>query len=183
MWTTLDLLLRNCVLSKVYINSQNTIRVLDDIFCTFRAPIRLLSDRGSCFASHDFKRFSLDKGVKNILNAVASPRSNGQVKRYNRTVLDSLKAVAIKYDENDCNISHLGKIQWRLKNTIQKTIGRTPSKVLFGIYMNGEINPILKEVTNERRENFDINTMRDEVNDRIDSDEGKQKQAYNKGRR
>ncbi|XP_072936600.1 uncharacterized protein [Epargyreus clarus] len=46
---------------------------------------RMISDRGTCFTSHAFRKFCLDKGVKHVLNAVASPRSNGQVERQNKS--------------------------------------------------------------------------------------------------
>lgn len=163
-------------------NAQNVIRALEDIFSTFRAPDRFISDRGSCFTSHSFKRFCLDKGVKHILNAVASPRSNGQVERYNRTILGSLKALNMKHGERDWD-SHLGKIQWGLNNTVHKTTGRTPSEVLFGTNMNSETNPILNEVIEETRETNDLSVIRREVKDRIDSEQIKQKQYYDKGRK
>lgn len=64
-----------------------------------------------------------------------------------------------------------------------KTIGRTPSEVLFGTYMNGEITPILSEITDETRENCETDFMRKEVKARIDSEQVKQKLAYDTGRR
>lgn len=66
--------------------SLSTIRVLEGVFYTFRNPDRIVSDRGTSFTSHVFKRFCINKGIKHVLNSVASPRSNGQVERYNRTI-------------------------------------------------------------------------------------------------
>lgn len=163
-------------------SAQNVIRVLVDIFYTFRIPDRLISDRGSCFTSHAFKRFTLDKGFKHVLNAVASPRSNGQVERYNRTILDSLKAFNVKHDEKDWD-THLGKVQWGLNNTVQKTTGRTPAEVLFGTAMNVEMSPILNEIVNETRECSDRSVIRDEVKERIDREQVKQKKRYDEGRK
>lgn len=62
------------------------LRVLEDVFYTFRNPDRIVSDRGTSFTSHIFKKFCINKGIKHVLNSVASPRSNGQVERYNRTI-------------------------------------------------------------------------------------------------
>lgn len=160
----------------------NVIKVLDDIFDTFRSPDRLVSDRGSCFTSHAFKRFCLDKGVRHILNAVASPRSNGQVERYNRTILDSLTAQNLKHSEKDWD-NKLGKIQWGLNNTLQKTIGKAPAEVMFGTLMNSESNPALNEITDVTRKTCDLSSLREEVKGRIDSEQQKQKQYYDKGRR
>lgn len=132
-----------------------------------------MSDRGSCFTSHAFKRFCIDKGIKHVLNAMASPRSNGQVERYNRTIMDSLKASTMKYGEKEWD-NQLGKIQWGLKNTVQKTTGRTPSEVLFGTGMNSEVNPILNEISAEMQDS-NISSIREEVKERIDTEQIKQK--------
>lgn len=160
----------------------SVIKVLEDIFDTFRSPERLVSDRGSCFTAHSFKRFCLDRGIKHILNAVASPRANGQVERYNRTILDSLTAQNLKDGEKDWD-NKLGKIQWGLNNTLQKTIGRSPAEVMFGLKMNSENNPSLNEIIDLSQEHCDISDIREEVKNRIDQEQEKQKQYYDKGRK
>lgn len=162
-------------------NTQNVIKVLEDIFFTFKTPERLISDRGSCFTSHNFRRFCLDKGIKHILNAVSSPRSNGQVERYNRTILDSLTAQNLRDCERDWD-NKLGKIQWGLNNTLQKTTGRTPAEVMFGMSMNGEVNACLSEVANETQEPYELSALREEVKSRIDKAQEAQKSYYDKNR-
>lgn len=162
-------------------NTQNVIRVLDDIFYMFRVPDRLISDRGSCFTSHLFKRYCYDKGIKHILNAVASPKSNGQVERYNRTVLSSLTAQNLRCDEKEWD-SQLGKIQWGCNNTVQKTTGRKPAEVMFGTHMNGETNPKLNEALRETREVADVEEIQAEVKDKIDLEQEKQKEYYDRNR-
>lgn len=165
-------------------NTQNVIRVLQDIFDTFRRPTRLISDRGSCFTSHAFKKFCRDKNIKHVLNAVASPRSNGQVERYNRTILDSLIAQNLRDNEKSWD-NKLGTIQWGLNNTIQKTIGKTPAEVLFGTGMNSEVNPGLNELTDSDRLPVlsELSSIRDQVKLRIDKAQAAQKQYYDQGRR
>lgn len=162
--------------------TQNVIRILEDIFTTFRTPDRIVSDRGACFTSHAFKRFCLNKGIKHVLNAVASPRSNGQVERYNRTILSSLTALNLNRDERDWD-EDTGKLQWGLNNTLQKTTGRTPSSVMFGTHMDAEIDPRLNEIRTETREMNDLASIRKQVKDRIDAEQLKQKEAYDNGRR
>lgn len=163
-------------------NTKNVIRVLQDIFETFRVPDRLVSDRGSCFTSHVFKRFCLDRGIKHVLNSVASPRSNGQVERYNRTILDSLTAQNLREDEKNWD-NMIGRIQWGLNNTVQKTIGRSPSEVMFGTEMNSEFNPVLNEITKETREISSLPSIRREVKSRIEKAQDAQKRYYDQGRR
>lgn len=58
-------------------------------------PTRLITDRGSCFTSSIFKSFMESTNVKHILNAVATPRANRQIERYNRTLLDALGTIRV----------------------------------------------------------------------------------------
>lgn len=163
-------------------NTQNAIRALGDVFYTFRFPDRIISDRGSCFASHAFRKFCLDKGIKHVLNAVSSPRSNGQVERYNRSILNALTAKNLNADERSWDES-IGAVQWGLNNTNQKTTGRTPAEVMFGTSMNAELDPKLNEIRRNTREDNDVIAIREEVKDRIQEEQGKQKANYDKNRK
>lgn len=163
-------------------NTQNVIRILDDIFYTFRVPDRLISDRGSCYTSNAFRKYCYHKGIKHILNAVASPKSNGQVERYNRTILNSLKAQNLRHDERDWD-NQIGRVQWGLNNSVQKTTGRRPTEVMFGTCMNSEINPCLNEILEEVRDDVDVSDIRSQVKDRIDTEQEKQKERYDRNKR
>lgn len=70
--------------------SLTTIKVLQDHFSYFGVPTRLITDRRTSFTSKTFKDFVTENGIKQVLNAVATPRANGQVERFNRTITDAL---------------------------------------------------------------------------------------------
>lgn len=140
--------------------SNTSITVLKDYFGTFGLPTRLISDRGTSFTSAKFKKCMLELGIRHIQNAVASPRANGQVERYNRTILDSLAAQNHGQDERLWD-NRLLQVQWGLNNTINKGTGKSPSEVLFGLKLTNLneghimseietdlVKPISKEVTN-----------------------------------
>lgn len=74
------------------IKTGTAIKVFKEHFGYFGTPNRLITDRGTCFTSAKFKSFILTLEIQHILNAVATPRANGQVERFNRTVLDALGA-------------------------------------------------------------------------------------------
>lgn len=158
------------------------LKVLEDIFYTFRIPDRIISDRGTCFTSHAFKRFCLDKGIRHVLNAVASPRSNGQVERYNRTILSSLTAQNLNGDDRSWDDA-IGKVQWGLNNTCQKTTGRAPVELMFGTLMTSETTPKLNEIREQTREVEDLTTIRTLAKDAINAQQEKQKEKYDKGKR
>lgn len=162
--------------------SVTAINVLENIFDTFRSPDRIVSDRGTCFTSHSFKKFCQDRGVKHVLNAVASPQSNGQVERYNRTVLDSLTAQNLNSNEKEWDVK-VGRVQWGLNNSIQKTTGRSPAEIMFGTQMTSEVDPRLNDVRQATRDQTDREVIREQVKDRIDEEQIKQKQHFDKKRR
>ncbi|XP_063824603.1 uncharacterized protein LOC135074239 [Ostrinia nubilalis] len=60
---------------------------------------------------------------------------------------------------------------------------RTPAEVMFGTAINGDINSSLEEISSETRETTDLDTIRKEVKDKIDSEQVKQKAYYDKDRR
>lgn len=110
--------------------SRTTINLLRDVFGLFGAPKLLISDRGTSFTSAEFEEFARTQEIKHIKNAVATPRANGQIERYNRSILASLTALT-NGDEKNWD-AHLNTVQWSLNNTLNKGIGKTPSEVIFG---------------------------------------------------
>lgn len=174
--------------------STSTIAVLRDYFGTFGLPKRLISDRGTSFTSSKFKNFLTEIGVHHIKNAVASPRANGQVERYNRTILDSLASQNHGKDEKLWD-DRLLQVQWGLNNTLNKGTGKTPSEVLFGLRLTGvnegslvsEIDDDMVKNThddNELNNCYDkLREIRDEVDDHTKKSQEKQKNRYDKKRK
>lgn len=84
------------------IGGAETIRKLRELFGEYGYPRRVVSDRGLAYTSKAFAEFSAEKGIKHVLNAIATPRANGQVERRNRTILDALVTSAdqeLSWDE------------------------------------------------------------------------------------
>ncbi|CAH2101266.1 unnamed protein product [Euphydryas editha] len=76
----------------------------------FGIPSRLITDKGTSFTSKTFRDFINLHGIKHITNAVATPRANGQVERFNRTILDALFTAA-HGDNERCWDDHVPDIQ------------------------------------------------------------------------
>ena len=72
--------------------TEHVIVYLKDICSTYGVPKTLIIDRGSCFTSKVSKNFCQQNNIKHVLNAVATPRANGQAEHLNRTILDVLLA-------------------------------------------------------------------------------------------
>lgn len=165
--------------------SSISIRALKEYFGIFGVPRRLVSDRGTSFTSSSFKKFMSDKGIKHILNAVATPRANGQVERYNKVIVDALTAKLIGKPDNKWD-DQLPDIQWGMNNTINKGINRTPSEALFGFRPTGQSESrILAELRNNYDDtvsNSKRSEIRQEINAHVDACQRKQKESFDKHR-
>lgn len=60
-------------------NTKETIDCLFDYFRNYSRPKIIISDRGSCFTSDEFKTFTDENNLNHVLIATASPKANGQV--------------------------------------------------------------------------------------------------------
>lgn len=135
------------------LKSKTTIKILQDIFDIIGIPKVIISDRGTSFTSSSFKEFIKSIGSKHVLNAVATPRANGQIERYNRTILESLATLNHDQDERDWD-TKLGRLQLSLNNTRNKTTGKTPSEIVFGLRsINQTEGPILNTLAENKGEN------------------------------
>lgn len=103
---------------------------LQSIIENFGVPRRVISDRGSCFTSKQFQEYCVELNIKHVLNATATPRANGQVERYNRTILASLSASTNEEDRWD---EAVAKVRWGLNSTRNSTTKKNALRVIFWI--------------------------------------------------
>jgi transposase InsO family protein len=66
-------------------------------FCDYWAyayvpPLSLLTDNGPQFTAKFFLAVCAELGIKKIFSTAYHSQTNGQVERYNRTILSSLRA-------------------------------------------------------------------------------------------
>lgn len=159
--------------SKVVINE------LDKIFKVFGNPRRLICDAGSSFTSKLFVKYCNDKNIRHHVIATAVPRSNGQVERYNRTILDSLRTMGASTDNNKWDI-HIPRIQQGINSTINKTTAAIPSEVFFGYRLQTDADKLMNE---DIQQPIDMTSLRNSVSSRIQDNAEKQKQAFDSKRK
>jgi transposase InsO family protein len=110
----------------------------------FGVPRRIICDHGRSFTSEEFREFCDHIQTKIHFSAVATPRGNGQVERYNRTVLDSLATMGADLDD-DCWDENIHNVQLGLNGTLNRAVGVSPSEALMGFqgaYWNLKIEPL-----------------------------------------
>jgi transposase InsO family protein len=111
------------------LGSTECLRCLREIFGTFLGyPRRIISDKGTAFSSTHFKEFVTEKQIKHVITAVATPRANGQVERYHRTLLNSLRPTV--RDESYWDVG-LPEIVWGMNNTRNSSTRFTPYELMF----------------------------------------------------
>lgn len=135
-------------------STKDAIKVLQDYFKTYSRPRRLISDRGSAFTSDNFKKFLTEKYVQHILNATATPRANGQVERVHRSLTPMLAKLVDK-NRNVQWIDVLEQVEYAFNNTINRSTGDTPSRLLYGVDQKGLIQDNLAKFLNE---NIELNS-------------------------
>lgn len=165
--------------------SLTTIKVLKYHISFFGVPTRLITDRGSSFTSKSFKDFIIDYGIKHVPYAVATPRANGQVERFNRTIIDALATSNHGKDERSWD-ECINDIQIGINTTVHKTTQKSPSELLFGFNVNHRAQGILSTVINETINVIllnELDTVRDEVSKRIEVQQQKDAERYNSHRK
>lgn len=146
--------------------SKEVIYHLKDLFSMFGVPKRIISDQGRAFKSKNFKSFCSDFKIKHVLNTVASPRSNGQVERYNRTLLDAINTSID--DECDWH-GKLPQVVLGVNNTTNSSTGLSPHRLMFGFDKNiiGDLGEATVEDINREADKNTATTFMDKQSRRM----------------
>ncbi|XP_045137205.1 uncharacterized protein LOC123519765 [Portunus trituberculatus] len=108
--------------------AANTIRIFCRCFRKVGVPLRLRTDGGPQFASHDFQDFMERWGVHHVMSSPHYPQSNG----YAEAAVKSVKHLILKKAPSskiDCEQFACGLLE--LQNT-QDATGRSPAQILYG---------------------------------------------------
>ncbi|CAK1589624.1 unnamed protein product [Parnassius mnemosyne] len=165
--------------------STTAIKIFREHFSYFGVPSRLITDRGTCFTSAKFKSFTRSLVLKHILNAVATPRANGQVERYNRTISDALSTKCHGKNDNTWD-EYIADIQLGMNTTVNRATGKSPSELLFGYKLMNVSETILGDVispTTEYTQGENLVEMRSAASDRIEKQQENSKRAFDERRK
>lgn len=104
------------------------------------------------------------------------PRGNGQVERYNRTVLDSLATMGAGAEDDEWD-ENIANIQLGLNNTLNKAIDTSPAEALLG-YRAGPQNIGWLESEG----NTDVKKLRQSISEKISASQLRQKASFDSHR-
>lgn len=158
----------------------------DAIINVHGVPKEIITDKGSQFTSHRFKKMMEDYGIRHILITTAHPASNGLIEKFNGT----LKKMIIAYlneQQNDWD-TKLQDMVFSYNTSVQCTTGHTPFKLLYGREPRLSVDSKLR--IKEQSDNINLNerwvewrrlkrTMIENINKR----QRKQKEYFDRGHR
>jgi hypothetical protein len=127
-------------------STKTIIRCLESVFQTHGLPETIRSDNGPQFASQEFTAFCDYLNVQHKKGIPYWPQSNGEVERFNETMLKIVKiANAQKQDLKE----QLGNFLFQYRTTPHTTTGVSPSELLMGRKLRDKLPtlPILSRPT------------------------------------
>jgi transposase InsO family protein len=112
----------------VNVRSEEAVSFFTDIIYHFGIPNTIITDNGTQFTGKKFLNFCDDNHIRVDWSVVAHPKTNGQVKRANRMILQGLKPRIFKrLDKFRARwVVELLSVLWSLRTTPSRATGFTP---------------------------------------------------------
>ncbi|MEX1347567.1 MAG: RNase H-like domain-containing protein, partial [Desulfobacterales bacterium] len=107
---------------------------VDNIFCRLGVPAQIFTDQGRNFESKLFQQLCKILEIHKARTTPYRPSANGQVERYNRTLMDAIRCFVGK-NQTNWDI-HLQQIAAALRASVCRQTGYTPNKMIFGHEIN-----------------------------------------------
>ena len=164
------------------------IKMLNEATQYFGVPSRIVSDRGTAFMSKDFKQYCEENRIKHIATAVQTPRGNGQIERYFRTITPAIAAMTKDLKGNDWD-KNIIAIQWGLNAMKHSVTGESPQRLLMGyspktIMKNKLLLALQEENINleieEAEENIPLSELREKVSEKMLEQQQQHADKFNK---
>ena len=117
------------VISVPKTDAHNIIKSMESIFQTHGLPESVRSDNGQPFASAEFGKFLSDLGIVHHKGVPYWPQSNGEVERFNGTVLKIIRIAGIEkknWKSEMCNFL------FHYRTTPHSVTGISPGELLIG---------------------------------------------------
>ena len=104
--------------------------LLNEVIARYGCPYEILSDQGRNFESKVFSELCAMLEVRKKRTSPANPRCNGQVERFNRTLVRMIKAY-LKGQQRDWD-KQLGCLAAAYRASVNESTGLTPNLIMMG---------------------------------------------------
>jgi len=100
------------------------------IVCLHGVPKKIVSDRGTQFTSHFWKKLHESMDTKLNFSSAYHPQTDGQTERTNQILEDMLRACALQYGTSwDKSLCY---VEFSYNNSYQKSLKMAPFEALYG---------------------------------------------------
>ena len=106
--------------------------LLDEVFCRYGMPSRILTDRGENFRSQLLRTFHQRLGVRPSYTSSYHPQANGKVERLNSTIKEMLKCLGADKQFGDQWSQKLQMVTFAYNTSQSDVTGFSPYFLLFG---------------------------------------------------
>ena len=114
--------------------------VVNEFFSRFGFAFQVMSDQGRNFESKLFSALCEAMQIHKTRTTPYRPSSNGQVERFNRTLMDAVRCFVDGHQKNwDL---HLAQIAGALRSAVNRTTGYTPNMMMLGREVNQPVDLI-----------------------------------------
>ena len=118
---------------------ERIVQLLRSVFTCEEIPLEIVGDNGPQFRNSKFSKFFEDYNVKHCRTAVYNQSANGLVERFNRVLGDMIMTMELKHRSEENLDVRLQEMLAEYRNTPHPTTGQSPSILLHGRAMRGEL--------------------------------------------
>ena len=135
---------------------------INEFFARFGFPLELVSDQGANFNSALFSEVCRVLHIHKSRTTAYRPSANGQVERFNRTLLNCLRGYVNKA-QNDWD-EFLPLICSAIRSTVNRRTGYTPNKLMLGRETMGPVDLLYPGLP---MKDYDVNEYVDKLQEEL----------------
>lgn len=126
---------------------------VNQFFSRFGIPLQIFTDRGTNFESNLFAELCKALKIHKARTTPFRPSANGQVERFNRTVMDAVRCFtsrsASKWDE------YLPLLAGAIRSAVNRSTGFTPNMLMLGREVNTPVELVFPGPHPEESEDYE----------------------------
>ena len=158
---------------------------INEFFSRFGYPFQIFTDQGRNFESSLFTNVCKLLQIHKSRTTPYRPSANGQVKRFNRTLMDSIRCFVGK-TQNQWD-KYLPQIAGAMRSTVNRSTGFTPTMLMLGREINLPSDlmfPIKERKTFNSTENYCVDLVsslelaHEVARERLDGNQKRMKRDY-----
>lgn len=120
---------------------------VNEFFARFGCPFTIHTDQGQNFESNIFKAICTLLRINKTRTTSYRPSANGQVERYNRTLVDAVRCF-VDESQKDWD-EFMPQLACTLRSSVNRNTGMTPNKMMLGREVNLPADLVFKPIVEE----------------------------------